>query len=136
MGRVADCLVSRNGVEVPMTNLTFYDGTGCPVAYSNDEENVYMFSGEPVAYLKGNSVYAFDGSHLGFFTDGWVRDHQGFYVFFTENAKGGPPKPLRALKPLKSIRKIRPVRGVRALRPLRPLRQLAWSPLSGAQFFE
>ena len=45
-------------------SLTFYDSSGKPVAYTEDGTHIYLFSGEPVAYLDNESVYSFSGKHL------------------------------------------------------------------------
>ena len=115
--------------------MTFYAFNGAAVAYSNDGEVIYLYSGGPVAYLRGSSVYAYSGRHLGFFQYRWVRDHGGLCVFFTEDAQGGPAKPGRKVRPVNGARRVRPVRGVRQIRPIKAVRRLAWSLLSGRQFF-
>jgi hypothetical protein len=41
-----------------------------------------------------------------------------------------------AMKPMKSLKQIGPGKGTREAKPARPLESMAWSDLSGAQFFE
>lgn len=31
--------------------MTFYSREGAPIAYTEDNETIYLFTGEPVAYL-------------------------------------------------------------------------------------
>ena len=116
-------------------SLDFYDRSGAAVAYTNDGENIYLYSGEPVAYLSDGSVYSFAGQHLGWFEGGWLRDAAGHCVLFTADARGGPLKPLRQLRPLKGLRQLRPTKGVRQIKPLKPLKSLSWSDLSAEEFF-
>lgn len=115
--------------------ITFFDRYGTLVAYSDDHENIYLFSGEPVAYFIDDSVYAFHGAHLGWFIDGWIRDHNGDAVYFTEIAKDGPFKPFKQFKPLKSLKMLKPLKALRELRPLKPINSLSWSVFSGEDFF-
>lgn len=115
--------------------MTFYDCTGAAVAYSDDGEAIYLYTGEPVAYLNSDSVFAYSGRHLGFFEDGWVRDHHGMCVFFSENSQGGPVRPVRGVTPVRSARGVLPVRGVRQVPPVRAVRELGWSPLSGRRYW-
>ena len=116
--------------------LTFYDSHGTPVAYAVDDGAIYLYSGEPVAYLSADSLYDYSGSPLGFFEDGWVYDHGGACVFFTEDAVGGPLRPTRQMRPMRAMRQPRPMREARQAAPMRAMRQLVWSRLSGHQFFE
>jgi hypothetical protein len=73
--------------------VVFYDRNGDPVAYTDDGEYVYLFNGSAVGHLVRDSVYAYDGTHLGWFIDGWIRDHDGHCVYFTDDAEGGPVSP-------------------------------------------
>jgi hypothetical protein len=118
-----------------MPDITFYDGQGSPIAYTEDGEHIYLFSGEPVGYLTEGSVYSYGGGHLGRFENGWVRDNAGAAVFFTDSASGGPMRPLAQLKPLKSLKGLRPLKGLKAMRPLKAADSLSWSALSGGKFF-
>lgn len=117
-------------------NSTFYDSNGRPVAYTEDDVHIYLFSGEPVAYLDNGSVYSFSGRHLGRFENGCIRDNNGQCVFFTENATGGPMKPMEMMKPMKSMEQMKPMKGMKEMRPMRPMDSLSWSELSGEHFFE
>ena len=62
-------------------DITFYDSHGKPTAYTEDNEHIYLFSGKPVAYIDGSSVYSYSGRHLGWFDEGWIRDNSGYCVF-------------------------------------------------------
>ena len=116
--------------------FTFYDNNGKPIAYTEDNIHIYLFSGKAVAYIDGDSIYNYNGNHLGFFENGWARDHDGACVFFTENASGvGPIKPIKRVKPIKGIKSIKPIKKIKQIRPLKPIKGLVWSQLSGINFF-
>lgn len=115
--------------------IDFYDSSGSPVAYCEDREHIFLFSGEPVAFLDNNAVYSFSGEHLGWFEDGWIRDKSGHCVFFTSDATGGPVKPAKHVKPVKGVKHVKPVKGVKHVKSVKAVKSLSWSPLSGEQFF-
>jgi len=115
---------------------TFYDKTGRPVAYTEDDVHIYLFNGRPVAYFHEQSIYSFQGDHLGWYKNGWIRDNSGRCVFFTEEtAGGGPVKPVRYVKPVKHVKHVMTVKSVRHVRPVTPVDALTWSELSGNSFF-
>ena len=115
--------------------MDFYDRSGAPIAYSDDGEHIYLFSGRPVAYLSRTAVYTFGGMHIGWFENGWIWDLDGNAVFFTPAARGGPGKPFRQIKPVKGVKAIRQIKEVRQLRSVKPVWALSWSRLSGDQYF-
>ena len=115
--------------------MTLYDKDGHPVAYAEDDGSIYLFSGEPVAYLDSDSVWAYSGKHLGWFDKGLARDNDGNIAFFTENASGGPIKPIKQIKPIKGIKGIKPIKGIKEIKPIRSINSLGWSGLSGEAFF-
>jgi len=115
---------------------TFYNVDGTAIAYIFDDEYVYLYDGAPVAFLNDGDIYAFTGRYLGWIQDGWVFGLDGRRVFFTEEATGGPVRPVRKVRPVRGVRKVRPVRGVRQIRPIKPTRTLNWSPRSDRSFFE
>lgn len=117
--------------------MTFYDSKGKPVAYLHDDGiHIYLFNGKPVAYFHGDAVYGFNGHQFGWFENGWIRDKKGYCVFFTEDACGGPLKPLKALRPLKSMKTIKPIKSLKQMRVMKPMKVSSWSILSNERFFE
>ena len=119
-----------------MTSLTFYDHQGTPICYTDDHKIIYLFGGQPVAYLIGDGVYDFGGKHLGRFDNGWVRDNKGECVFFTVHASFGPTKPVRKTEPTKWTKKSVSTPTVPEHAPVRLVDKLTWSKLSGPQFFD
>ena len=117
--------------------MTFYDRNGKPIAYTEDSIHIYLYSGKPVAYIDNDAVYGFNGKHMGWFENGWIRDLKGTCVYFTENASGsGPMKPLKQLKPLKSLKQLKPLKSLKEMKRTKALNQQAWSHLSGEAFFQ
>jgi len=115
--------------------IDFYSKSGKPVAYTDDGQHVYLFSGRPVAHLLGDAVYSYSGRHIGWFENGWIRDTKGACVFFTSDAIGGPVKPVKHVKPVKGVKHVKPVKGVTHVKSVKAVKSLSWSPLSGEQFF-
>lgn len=116
--------------------MTFYDRNGKPVAYTEDDIHIYLFSGKPVAYCVDNAIYSFGGRHMGWFENGWIRDLHGACAFFTENAVGsGPMKPMKQMKPMKCMKQMKPMKAMREMKRMKAMNQLTWSVLSGENFF-
>jgi len=117
--------------------LTFYNHEGRAVAYLDDNgESIYLYTGEPVAWLSDESVYDYNGHYLGWFQNGWIFDCDGHCVFFTEDSSGGPGKPSRQGRPVRGARYAQPARGAREARPAKPARSTTWSDLSDESFFK
>lgn len=117
--------------------MTFFDRTGKPIAYCDNDEAIFLFSGEPVAYLYDEIVYSYSGKQLGRFEDGWIRDLHGYCVFFTEKTRGGgPARPAMWAIPAKSAKWARPAKGAKSAVQARPANMVWWSELSGVQFFK
>jgi hypothetical protein len=58
--------------------ITFYNQSGRAVAYlDDDDESIYLYGSNPVAWLSGESIYSCSGRYLGWFEDGWVLDRSG-----------------------------------------------------------
>ena len=116
--------------------MTFYDSTGRAVAYTEDNENIFLYNGVPVAYLYGNLVYSYKGTQLGRFKNGWIRDKSGCCAFFTDNARGnGPIKPVKHVRPVKGLKQLKPPRGLRHIPAVKAVDSLSWSTISGERFF-
>lgn len=115
--------------------VEFYDQAGAPAVYSPDGVHLFRWDGEPVGYFYSGHVYSFSGGVLGWFEDGWLFDRQNRYALFSQNAVGGPMKPMRGLPPLKSLRSMLPMKGLRSLPHMRPMKALAWSPVANLTYF-
>ncbi|MDD3591106.1 MAG: hypothetical protein PHO65_00495 [Sulfurovum sp.] len=117
--------------------LNFYDCNGTPYAYSEDGKTLYTFEGRPVAYIDVNDIYAFAGSHLGYFEEGSIWDHHGNMLLFTDMSRfgRGPLKPKRSLRSLKTLKTRKPLKKLKARRPIKPLKSRCWSPSSPKEIF-
>lgn len=107
--------------------ISLYDDAGEAVAYidTDDEMNVYLWKGAPVAYLEGQSIYGFNGKHLGWFKEGIIWDHEGYAVGFIE----GAVNKLTKLERLKGLQKLTPLKSLQQLEPLEPLHKSQWARL-------
>lgn len=93
------------GIEVKES--VFRDRLGHYVAYSEDEQHVYLFSGAPAARIAPNrALHSPDGAHLGWFVDGWIVDENGSCIFWTWPHSDAGPKvlPVQSLPPPKAQR--------------------------------
>lgn len=116
--------------------MTFYDRSGKTVAYTEDDVHIFLYSGYPVGYLYNGSVYSYSGRHLGMLRTGWIRDHAGACVFFTDEAtNGGPPMPAKHVKPPKLLKKPKPLKGRREAPPPRADDTDEWSQHGAETFF-
>jgi len=107
--------------------ISLYDDTGEAVAYidTDDEMNIYLWEGKPMAYLLEQSVYGFNGKHLGWFKEGIIWDHEGYAVGFIE----GAVNKLTKLERLKGLQELTPLKSLEELEPLEPLHQSKWARL-------
>lgn len=115
---------------------TLYDSSGKAHSYvDHDGKYIYTYSGQPIAYIKDDAVFGYNGRYLGWVRDGWFYDRQGHPAFFAEDATGGPVRPVRAVRPVRGVRSVRPVKSVREAKPAKPARSLSWSRLSSTSYF-
>jgi len=107
--------------------ITLFDSEGEVVAYidTSDDATIYLWSGKPVAYLDGKSMYGFNGKHLGWFDQGVIRDHNGNGVGFIQ----GAISKLTRLEGLKSLKSLKPLKSLKELEPLKPLNSNQWARL-------
>jgi hypothetical protein len=66
----------------PDDEFSFYDSQGRAAAYFEPSGGLtaYLWSGEPVGYLDDESIFGFNGKHLGWYHDGLIYDHDGGIV--------------------------------------------------------
>lgn len=110
-----------------------YGPRGDVAAWWNVDHFVAL-SGATIGWLRGDAVFALNGAHAGYFTDGLFRDNRGDAVAFVSGATGGPTKPVRHVRPVQPVRHVRPVRPVFHMKNVRAVRSLSWSRLSFTQY--
>lgn len=116
-------------------SLDFFDQSGKPYAYSEDGIAIYAFDGTPIAYIDDDSIYHYDGRHVGYFHSGAVLDDYGNTLLFTDGATGGPMKPMKQMKPMKSMKQMLPMKGMKQMKPMRPMFTLGWFQLMPKSIF-
>jgi hypothetical protein len=106
--------------------IPLFDESGEAVAYIDESEGrpVYLWGGKAVAYLVGDSVYGFNGKHLGWFTGGLVLDHRGFTVGFAAGAVDMVTKPERR----RGLKEFLPGKAPRQPEPPKPKIRNRFSP--------
>ena len=103
------------------------------MVYIADNQTLYTWDGEPVAYLApGGSVYGFNGQHLGWLPHGLVVDHDGNTPCAVREALNPPP----GLEPLKALKALQPLKALQELAPLTPLPKKQWSRTGCKAFME
>ncbi len=133
---VVSLLLFICSVAFAQDEIFLFDGKGRAAAYivADDDMTIYLWSGEPVAYLVRDSghdfhVYGFNGKHLGWFVGGIVRDHEGDATCAVKGAISNPQ-----LEPLKNLKSLKSLKSLKELAPLRPLFSQQWGELP-CQFF-
>ena len=104
-----------------MDELTLFDAQGKPVVYvSPDEEmTIYSWDGRPLAYLDENgNVYGFNGKHLAWFEDDILWDHTGNRCGFTQSTC----PVFTNFEPFKSFKQFRPFRAFAEFAPFKPFK--------------
>ena len=115
------------------SDMDFYDSRGRAVAYIAVDRDltIYLWTGEPVAYLDDDSVYGFNGKHLGWFKSGVIYDNDGDMVAaladrFKEPVSTPPPKSFKQFVPFKAFKEFK---------PFKPFFNLGWSDKPARIFF-
>lgn len=105
--------------------ITLFDSKGDAIAYidTSDELTIYLWDGDPVAYLYDDRVYGFNGKHLGWFVDGIIWNHRGNAVGFIE----GAVNMVTSIEPIKGIKSIKSIKSIREIAPVKPVFTNRWS---------
>lgn len=86
-------------------------------------------------WMWGQHLFTWAGEHVGFYVDGWVRDPDGRAIACTEQASGGPKKPLIQPLPQKRASGQPGKMPTRGTVPPKPEWLNEWSPVSAHEFF-
>lgn len=105
-----------------------YDQAGDVYAWLHETGKIYGLDGENLAFIDTNSVYTWDGTHVGWWQDGHIRDEAGRVALFTSQAENlGVVRPVRAVRPVRPVRAVSPVKPLKDVKPVRPVKQLVWA---------
>jgi hypothetical protein len=116
--------------------MYFYDSTGAPCCFSPDSSTLYLWNGQPAAYVQNNVVFAFGGRHLGWYSAGWLFDRQNRPALFTLDASGGPTRPtIKQSGPKAAMPKQAPMPGQQQMPAMRGAPSRTWSPVANASYF-
>ena len=94
--------------------IEYFDRSGRATAFCDYGKDVYLWDGQPAAFIHDETVFAYSGKPIGWITDGWLCDLAGARLLFEYDAVGGPAKPDRQ-------KKTSP--GTRGQKPQKPVRQ-------------
>ena len=102
------------------------DIEGQYAAYIAEKGIVYLWEGgSPPAYIEDESIYSFDGNHLGWLLNGYIVDHNGYAAGAIEGiVKGGGP-----IKPFKGFKGFVPFKSFRRRAPRKPQLTNEWSTI-------
>ena len=115
--------------------VTLLGAGGEPVAYIEDSEEkaIFTFNGEPVAYIdEDNSVYGFNGDHLGYYEEQIVWDHSGCRVGFTNNTC----PTFTQFEPFKGFKQFKPFKSFKRFAPFKPIKKTTVSSVSLLDFLQ
>ena len=114
--------------------ITIYDKKGKTCAYiaTDDDHTIYLFNGQPVAYIDGENIYGFKGKHLGWLRRRVTYNRNGLRIGFTKIICPSPTQ----VEPEKSAKKAKPERSARITAPPQPDLQLSKSENNLSDFLQ
>lgn len=114
--------------------LILYNSTGHPTAYiaSRNPKIVFLWSGEPVAYLAGQLLYGFNGHQPGMVPQRNREGPEGPRRRLHQNRPAHHPKNA----PVRGPKRPRPVKTVRQPPKLRPPDSVIPSPVPLEEFLK
>ena len=120
---------------VRAAEVTLFDSHETTVAYIAGDLTIYLWNGEPVAYLApnpdgGQHIYAFNGRHLGWYVAGVVRDHGGLVVGARKGAFASGTFAATQYEGFKAIKQPKPFKAFPEFPPMRPALVNRWSQQS------
>jgi hypothetical protein len=106
-----------------------YDKSGKVTAwYDRPNGDIVDLSGRHIAFVDGDSVYNYSGSHVGWWQNGHIRDSSGAVAVFTKGASGlGLYPPYLSYPPYQPYKSFRPYRPFKAFKPYKPYLTSNWS---------
>lgn len=115
-----------------------YNRFGKPIFRLLNNGRIITFPGVSKGFLKGDSLYNYNGKHVGWFVQGLVRDHQGHVVGFGEKVTDSthPYLPYKQYKPYAGYVQYEPYRPYLPYEPYRPYKSYSWSNIDLESIFD
>lgn len=131
----------KDNGENPQQDLpvALYDKNKEAIAYIDysDETTIYMYDGEPVAYIESeDQVYGFNGRLLGWYSDGVLYDKTYCAVGAKQGiVRGGINTVVTHPEKIKAIKQVKPIKPVNGDAYLHPVLYDSWSETTLTDFF-
>ncbi|MGE5041331.1 MAG: 4-fold beta flower protein [Candidatus Levyibacteriota bacterium] len=115
-----------------------YNRYGHPMFRLFGNGRIVTFQGKSAGFIKGDSLYNYEGKHVGWYSDGLIRDHQGLVVGFGQRVTDGikPFLPFKQFKPFPSPLEFEPFRPFTEFEPFRPFKSFYWSDIELESLFK
>ena len=106
--------------------ISLFDKEGDAKAYIADDLTIYLWDGDPVAYLSNSNntwhVYGFNGNHLGWYINGIIYDNDGYAV----GAQKDATNMITSIEGIKGIKSIKPIKSIKEIVPIKPILSRSW----------
>jgi hypothetical protein len=106
--------------------ISLFDKNGNAKAYIADDLTIYLWDGDPVAYLYKSKndwhVYGFNGDHLGWYIDGLIYDNNGYAV----GAQKDATSMITSIEGTKGIKDIKSIKSIKDIEPIKPIISNSW----------
>ena len=106
---------------------SLFDKNGDAKAYIAEDLTIYLWDGEPIAYLSNSNnvwhVYSFNGSHLGWYIDGIIYDHNGNAV----GAQKDAVNMMTSMEGMKGMKSMKSMKSMKEMAPMKPMLSTSWS---------
>jgi hypothetical protein len=113
---------------------SIFDRNGAPIAWL-EGQFAFSLSGKQLnLYRDFESILTLQGKYLGYFSNGFFRDQEGYPVAFVKGAHVGPELPVLQVPPLPPALEIPVFPMLPVLPPYPAVAQLTWSKLSWVDY--
>ena len=107
-------------------DISIYDKNGNAKAYIADDLTIYLWGGDPVAYLYNSAgdwhIFGFNGRHLGWYDEGIIYDPNGYAI----GAQKDAVIMITSIETIKGIKGIKPIKSIREIPPIKPILSMSW----------
>jgi hypothetical protein len=120
-------------------DVLLFDNSGLPVAIvdTDNQNTLYLESGQPIAYVFEGDVYSFAGKFMGSYSNGILWDKKGYMVAFIQTSKPFhvQVKPVVNTRIVQTKQKRPAIGTIREIPPPHPKYTYQMAPTTLAAFF-